>query len=289
MENKSPTTYQEQIEILRKRGCEIINESSAIAFLKRVNYYRFTGYLVAYKQPDGMYNDDLTFERVASICVFDHEIRALILKAVGGIEILVKSIIAYHHGHEYGALGYINADNFNEKHDHERFIEKFNGVIQNNINSLFVRHHIKQYGGKFPIWTATELFTMSMTSIFYADLKTTDKKVIATEFNTDYPHLESWLHSASVLRNICAHHNRLYNIRFHQNPKLPRTYINHIGVGVYSLFKQLCVLKLLHSNLRDEWNNAFILPLSALIEKYTNDINVETMGFPNTWEIILRW
>jgi abortive infection bacteriophage resistance protein len=237
VETKKPTTYQEQIELLRSRGCIVANSETAIQFLKQFNYYRFSGYLTAFMQTDGKFAKGFTFEKAASVCAFDHELRAHIMKAVSGIEITVKSIVGYHHAHGYGALGYMNPGNFNEEHDHECFMEKFNSAVHNNTNSLIVKHHTQKYDSKFPIWVATELFTMSMISIFYADLKTTDKKAIAAEYSTDYAHLKSWLHSASVLRNICAHHSRLYNIRFHQNPKLPRQYRKHIGSGIYSLFR----------------------------------------------------
>jgi len=46
VELKSPKTYEEQVEILRNRGCAITDDVVAVEFLKRTNYYRFTGYLV---------------------------------------------------------------------------------------------------------------------------------------------------------------------------------------------------------------------------------------------------
>jgi abortive infection bacteriophage resistance protein len=289
MEVKKPTTYQEQLEILRNRGCRIDDEQRAIQFLKRTSYYRFSGYLVAFRQSYGNYFEGLIFDRVASIYVFDQELRVLITKAVSEMEISIKSTVAYHHGHTYGSLGYTNPDTFIEKHDHDRFTEKFETAVQNNSNSLIVRHHKRRYNGQFPIWAATELFTMSMISIFYADLKTKDKKAIAADYATDYVHLESWLHSVSVLRNICAHHSRLYNIKFHQNPKLPRRYTKIENVGAYSLFKQISVLKLLHANRKEDWNNAFVLPIAALLEKYGDAVELGSMGFPVNWEDVLMW
>jgi abortive infection bacteriophage resistance protein len=38
---KPPTTYKEQLEKLRSRGCIIRNEDYAIDVLSKVNYYRF--------------------------------------------------------------------------------------------------------------------------------------------------------------------------------------------------------------------------------------------------------
>jgi len=289
MSIKQPTTYQEQVEILRGRGCFILDDAAGIDFLRRVNYYRFSGYLHAFKQNDGTYADVVSFEKIASMYTFDKDLRALLMRAVSEIELFAKSIIAYHHGHHYGSLGYLDASSFNTKHNHAKFIEQFETVVRNNRNSPIARHHIRNYGGSFPIWVATELFTMGMTSFFYADLLTGDKKVIAKEFGTDYVHLESWLHSTSVLRNICAHHGRLFITLFHQPPKLPRKYLQHTGTEDYSLFRQLCMLKLLYANWRIEWNSTIFLPLEALIEKYDSFVDVRMAGFPDNWRDILRW
>jgi len=289
MEVKQPKTYEEQIEILRDRGCIISDDASAMDFLKRVNYYRFSGYMTAFKQSDDTYIEGTTFEKVSSIYNFDQNLRIILIKALSEIEITSKSILAYYHAHRYGSLGYLNKDNFNEKHDRERFTQKFEASIQNNRSTLIVKHHLKNYAGKFPIWVASELFTMGMISLFYADLVTEDKRAIASEYGTSYKYLESWLHSSAVLRNICAHYGRLYNVRFHQNPKLPREFAKHADRSKHTLLNQLYMLRLLYSNYRNEWNNALLSPLVALVEKYEDHLDLNTMGFPVNWSDILRW
>jgi len=287
VEIKAFKTYQEQIDLLRYRGCVVDDESFAIDYLRRKNYYRFSGYLLSFKQTDGRYVYGTSFEKIAAIYDFDQKLRNIIIKALEDVEIHVKSIIAYRHGHSYGPLGYLEIINFNERHDHIRFIDKLNSSIENNKNALFVRHHRLKYG-YFPIWVASELFTMGMISLFYADMRVVDKVTIAKEFNTSYPYLETWLHSSAVLRNICAHYDRLYNIQFHQNPKLPRSYTTYADMNKRSLFKQMYMLKLLYSDYRKPWNDSILLPLTALIE--TSDfIDLNTMGMPSNWESALRW
>ena len=142
---------------------------------------------------------------------------------------------------------------------------------------------------KLPIWVATELFTMGMISLFFADLKITDKKIIANEFNTDYVHLESWLHCLTVLRNICAHYGRLYNVNYHQNPKLPRIYANYADANERSLFKQLYMLKMLYVNFPNEWNDLFIYPFTDLVVKNKNWLDSKIIRLPINWECVLKW
>ena len=289
MEVKKPISYSKQITMMRNRGCVVKDELTAMAFLKRVNYYRLSGYYFAFRQTNNTFLEHVTFEKIASVYTFDQALRALIMRAVSEVELSTKSIVSYYHGHQYGALGYMDSANFSNKHDHERFETQFESATRNNKNAQFVKHHFYKYEGKFPIWVATELFTMSMISIFFSDLKTADKKAIASEYNTDYVHLESWLHSASVLRNICAHHGRLYPVRFHQPPKLPRIYVKNTAIGTYSLGRQVCMLKLLFTNWQNEWNNTFVLPLAALIKKHDESVDIQKMGLPENWEDILTW
>jgi abortive infection bacteriophage resistance protein len=277
------------MEVLRGKGCVITDDTAAVAFLKCVNYYRLSGYFLAFKKTDGTFADGTSFDRVASIYTFDQKLRDIVAKAVREVELSAKSVIAYHHGHRYGSVGYLDAGNFNMKHDHERFTGQFEAAVQNNKGSLFVRHHLKRYDGKFPIWVAVELFTMGMVSLFYADLFPADKRAIAKEFNTDYKYLESWLHSSAVLRNLCAHHARLYNVKFHQNPKLPKEYAEYADMNERSLFKQLYMLKLLYSNCRDEWNDSIFSALSVLLKKHGGFLDLKTMGLPENWKNVLAW
>jgi abortive infection bacteriophage resistance protein len=245
--------------------------------------------MLAFKQSDDTYIEGTTFEKVSSIYDFDQNLRIILIKALSEIEITAKSILAYHHSHRYGSLGYLDKDNFNEKHNHERFVARFESSIQNNKSTLIVKHHQKTYGGNFPMWVATELFTMGMISLFYADLVTKDKSAIAKEYSTGYKYLESWLHSSAVLRNICAHYGRLYNVRFHQNPKLPRDFTKYADRSNHTLFNQLYMLKLLHLNYPDDWNNASLSSLISLIEEYEDYLDLEVMGLPVDWSDILRW
>lgn len=286
---KLPKSYIEQLTILRERGCLIKDEAEAIQVLKRIGYYRFSGYLLAYINNDGTFTEGLSFEQVVSTYDFDRDLRGIVSKAVSEVEVAAKGLIAYHHEHKYGALGYLDSSNYNERHNHANFIEQFNTMIRNNRNVLFVRHHINKYEGKFPIWVATELFTMGMISIFYADLPKEDKAEIAKQYCTSYDYLENWLRCTTVLRNICAHNGRLYDTKFQKDAKLPRKSYLQFDIKVRSLFKQMYMLKLLYGNQQKEWNTTILQQISLLAKKYANHVRIESFGFVNGWQQSLSW
>jgi len=50
---KKPITYEEQVNKLREHNLEINDSKKVISFLESVNYYRFTGYLVQFRETKG--------------------------------------------------------------------------------------------------------------------------------------------------------------------------------------------------------------------------------------------
>ncbi|MCL1911873.1 MAG: hypothetical protein FWG13_06685, partial [Leptospirales bacterium] len=61
---KPSTTYQQQLEKLRSRGCIIRDEDYAIDVLSKINYYRLTAYFLPFKQSGESYNSGTDFQTV---------------------------------------------------------------------------------------------------------------------------------------------------------------------------------------------------------------------------------
>lgn len=287
MDVKPPKTYTEQIETLRKHGCIIENEEQAKRFLYYVNYYRISGYFLPFKDEDGLFLPGTSLARVADIHDFDRKLSSVLFRAIGDMDIAVRSLIAYHHSQKYGALGYLSDENFYPTHSfyHSRIIKQFNTEVSRNSRVLFVKHHVKKYDGNFPLWVAIELFTSGMTSSFYSALLLDDQRSIAARLGTREKYLRSWLHCATVLRNICAHYGRLYYTHFNEIPKLTREYRQY---EPNLLFAQLCMLKLMYQLHPMDWNS-IVESIVALVDEYRPHLNFEHIGFPDDWETVLRW
>ena len=104
-EPKSPKNIDEQIAILKERGCIISDVSFARETLSKINYYRFSAYLIPFKDNNGMYLSGTTFERIFNIYEFDRELRSLLFRAIECIEVALRTRLSYMHGMKYGALG----------------------------------------------------------------------------------------------------------------------------------------------------------------------------------------
>ena len=281
---KQPTTYEEQVDILKKRGCVIDDEGFCKRKLEEINYYRFTAYFLPFKQPDGKYKAGTTFHSVYRIYEFDRQLRGILFSAIEEVEVFLRSHFAYYHAHQYGADGYLKTESFSEKHDKEKFDQTLQREIDSNKKVLFVRHHLDNYGGVFPIWVISELFTFGMLSYFYADMKTPDQKQLATSLYATTPkNVISWLRCCTDLRNICAHYGRLYYRIF---PAVPAGF-NIAETAKRRLWGAILSLRALYPD-AEKWNSNVLTSLEALFEEYKSDINLYHIAFPNDWADTLK-
>jgi abortive infection bacteriophage resistance protein len=113
--NKPWISLSDQVEKLKSRGLIIEDRAAAEAFLHHVNYYRFTGYCLAFERPRHSFLDGTTFEQITSAYFFDVKLRQLIRRMLDWIEIDLRTSIAYDFGQAYGPFGHTVADNFHYK------------------------------------------------------------------------------------------------------------------------------------------------------------------------------
>ncbi|GIZ53021.1 hypothetical protein NCCP691_30350 [Noviherbaspirillum aridicola] len=86
----------------------------------------------------------------------------------------------------------------------------------------FVKHHRRDYDGRMPIWVAIELWDFGLLSRFFSGMQMRDQNAIAQEYGSLDGHvLASWLRSFNFIRNVTAHHSRLWNRTLPDVLKLP--------------------------------------------------------------------
>lgn len=278
-ELKPPTTYDQQLDILRSRGVSAVDTEACKRILERVNYYRLTAYLLPFKQADGNYEPGTDFMRAYRIYEFDRKLRRILFSAIETIEIYLRAEFSYFHAHKYGAEGYMDPANFSSRHDAQRFKETIEREIRNNSASLFVKHHEQVYGGRFPFWVAVELFTFGMLSFFYSDLFPQDQKYLSKRLYSTVPqNVISWLRCCTDLRNICAHYGRLYYRVFSAVPA-------HLGLSSKqerSLWGAVLAVKALYPDAA-QWGNEILPALARLFDEYRSDIDLHHIAFPSDW------
>jgi abortive infection bacteriophage resistance protein len=281
---KPPTSYKQQVEKLRSRGCIVHDEAYAVQVLSTVNYYRLSAYFLPFKQSDETYIAGTNFDTVYHIYEFDRKMRLILFSAIEEIEVNLRSIMAFYHAHKYNALGYLDNKNYNLKHKHIEFLSKIESEKKQRLKEPFVQHHINKYGGNFPIWVMIELFTFGTLSHFYTDIPLSDQKYIArTFFKTNQKSLASWLKCCTDLRNFCAHFGRLYYRIF---TSIPYGIPDLVSNNERSLFAMIMVLRNLYMN-SVKWNKEIFTPINTIIDEYKTNIHLSCIGFPSDWKIKL--
>lgn len=219
--NKPFLTPTQQIEVLISRGLLITNKEKAIRWLRRIGYYRLTGYLYPFRQQDGSFLEGTSIEHALSLYVFDKKLRLLILDAIERIEIAVRVEISLLLGAR-DPLAHLNPElldgNFSSvisqdsgKTRHQAWMEKYDRSVAETRKDS-VPNFLEQFGNQMPIWVAIEVWDFGMLSRFFSGMQKLDQKHIAQPLGIiNEKTMANWLAHINLLRNIAAHHGRLWN------------------------------------------------------------------------------
>lgn len=224
MAGKEFKTIAEQIALLRSRGLSIPDETKAGDFLLRNNYYRVSGYSLTLRKHDVFYSK-VEFQNIMDIYYFDHELRHLLMHFIECIEVSLKSVYAYEFSKVYGPTGYLDASHFTDVTQHTNTLQKIEAQkIQRHPHEAYLKHFIDDLKQDIPLWACVDLMTISDISFLYKISEDPIKKCIAAHYgltnNTGHLILGGFMHSMTIIRNLCAHGSRLYNRLFEQKPSL---------------------------------------------------------------------
>ena len=223
-EEKSFKSIAEQISILRERGLAIEDEEVAGCFLLKNNYYRISGYSLTLRKND-VFSKDATFQNIMDIYNFDHALRHVVLKYIELIEVTMKSIYAHEFARLYGGTGYLDESLFSDAKKYKEIIAKAEGQKKARLaHEAYLKHYITDLQQELPIWAYVDLLTIADISFLYSISDDDVKKAVAEKFglrsNKGTALLGQFMHSMTIIRNLCAHGSRLYNRLFEQKPSL---------------------------------------------------------------------
>lgn len=323
---KPAITPLEQLQLLKKRGLLIPDEHNALFFLNTVSFFRLTPYMRPFQMSNNEHHfkSGITFNQLTKLYEFDRRLRLLVIDAIERTEVAVRARISNELGNKYGSHWYLNNEHFKKTYHHERLIktiqekqqsalEDYNRECQ-RIEDLktsdttyktylkekrrqesYARHYALTYHEPelMPGWAMLEEISLGELSHLYKGLaKDKDKKAIANGFDLYPPLLESWLHTITVIRNICAHHARLWNRELGIKPAYPTqkdfiwpSYLDkdHPHTRVATVFS------ILHHMMKrispeTEWCNRLL----TLFHSF-DGIPLNKMGLPQYWEEDIFW
>ena len=214
---KPALSYVHQIALLQKRGIVVVDSAAAQDVLSRVNFYRLSAYCHPFLLPTtsglpSAYVPGTTFESVVALYEFDRKLRLLVLDALERVEVAIRTAVTYHLGMAKGPFAHEQPGTFHKGFDHSKWLGHLHQETGRSSDA-FVSHYQQKYLGfpSMPIWMMTEVMSLGSLSRMYAGMEPQDKKIIAQPLNIHHARLQNWLHVLTYVRNVCAHHSRLWN------------------------------------------------------------------------------
>jgi len=300
---KPALDYANQLKQLKERGLIVENEPKALHLLEVISYYRLSGYwypMLADKC-NHKFKPGSSFETAFNIYKFDRELRLLILHELEKIEVAVRAKMIYTLSHSQGPFWYTDPKNFCTRVKYDETIAKIE-VEYKRSDEEFIKAFKTKYSDSLPpSWMMLEVSSFGILSSLYTYLcPGRDKRVIANYFQLNDHTFASWLHSIVYLRNVCAHHSRLWNREMRIQPVIPRTphkpFLNQIEYihpeNGWSLplnnktYFMLSMIVYLMNTINPL--HSIQTKFRELLSKYPN-IDTRAMGFPATWQDELLW
>lgn len=310
---KPHKTFEQQLALLESRGLQVADRATALADLQRLGYYRLSGYFYPLRRthPVGMpgrqdlFEATASFELIVALAEFDKRLRLLALDAIESVEIAVRVAIAYRLG-RLDPLAHLQPRLLDGRFtaprpgratsDHEDWIVRFEKLCRDSKED-FMQHHRAAYGGHVPIWAAIEVWDFGLLSKFFAGMASRDQNAIAHQLRLGQGDvLASWLRTLNFVRNVSAHHSRLWNRRSPSTLKLPAgdaswglSLLRQHPDSLSRVFGALTALSwLLHTIApASDWRQRLrahtsTFPASPLL-------SLAAAGFPEGWELDPLW
>lgn len=281
-------SFQEQLDLLDERDLVIEDKKNVLGYLKTIGYYRLSGYLYSFRQIDeenpknrlDNFISGSRFEDVKALYLFDKKLRQLALDALERIEIALRVNIAYELG-KYDSLAYQKSQYFEPHFDHQKWLDKYQNLLHRSTENSFVKHHLEHYGD-LPIWAASEVWDFGAMSMLYKGMLSDDKDRIAKIYHLkDGKHLQTHLHAFNFIRNVSAHHSRLWNkpIVFKASLKgLQDKQWKQLNVS--QPFVYFCLMKRMLDVIcpNSTWGARFLSLLDEFPKVENNAVNLQQMG-----------
>ena len=284
-----------QVQHLINRQMIVSDRGVAERSLTHIGFERLSSYWKPFEsatqgQHGNLFVSGTRFSSVLSRYLFDQRLRSHLLEAFSFIEVSVRTQwarhLAYVFGH--GEYAHLNSALFNKYH-------------ADNLNELQRSYdQITNYSGANihaqPIGDVIHAMSFGQLSKWYSSLG--DRKIkqaISQDYKMDQSILLSTLRHLTRVRNICAHHERLWDLNLTTGLKIP----NNLG-------SDLEPPKAFNKQSQDKVYNALVMtthlmevitPNGDWPERFLDLMNSNPqgvvseadMGFPANWEGHAIW
>jgi len=284
--SQSQISVEEQISMLKSEGLGFDDEEKAMHLLRNISMFRMKSHLRPLKNGNGGgFKQGSTFEQAYSIYKFDAKLRKMIYSELEKIEVSIRTQLSLVMSKNAGTYWFVEPSNFRDKQRHSTLLGILSNELRRSDDDAIIDFH-KKYDDDFPpSWMTMEVSSFGTLSMLYKQIKGgRSRREVAAFYGLADTVLESWLHSIVYVRNICAHHGRLWNRTLRIQPLTPR-HTKHPFVASSAdkskVFYIICIilylLKIINPNSTFASRLKGLFAASPFIETYL-------MGVPCGWK-----
>lgn len=201
-----------------ERGLVVEDRSRAAETLRRMNYYRFTGYSRHFQEHPAAgknnYQAGASFDQIIRLIERDDEIRMRLMIPLSTVEQAVRTRFAHIAGREYGSLAFYldPANHISDSPDASNRIRRVKEDLQNSQHPTIAHYRHGEDVTGVPIWVAVEVLSFGKIAWLVESLDSmTMREELADFFSHTRSTFPRTLQSLSALRNVCAHHGQVWN------------------------------------------------------------------------------
>jgi abortive infection bacteriophage resistance protein len=307
-------SFADQLQILKDRGLGVGDDARAISYLEKIGYYCLSGYWYPFRVPKAkpvglVFREDnflpgSTFEDAASLYAFDRKLRLLALDALERIERALRVDVAHCLGkidcfaqyepallHGNFARRPIQRGANAGKTEHALWLNHQHKLISRSRKQHFVAHNLAKHG-RLPIWVAIEIWDFGALSRLFAGMNVKDRDLIAASYGlATGRELEQWLRSLSYLRNVAAHHSRMWNVNVLELSPVPQFDRHWRALHNARPFMYFCIMQwlLLRISPKSSWKTKFKDLMAEFPEPANKAVTAIDFGLLQGWESWPLW
>jgi len=246
---KPHLSFEAQLAKLTARGLACDDAARTLQVLRSVGYYRLSAYVYPFRellpsdeQMGVHYRSDsiragVSWKHVEDLWAFDRAFRLLCLDASEVIEVGIRTQLAYVLGAR-DPFGHMNPQSLDaamcerqyaNRTAFDSWCERYRELRDGAKSEDYVKHHLVTYSeSEVPIWVAVEFLSFGAVTRLFSLMRVEDQNEVARAVGVSSGgKLHAFLLTAGYVRNLCAHHSRLWNRRLTMT--LPKFYGTEVG------------------------------------------------------------
>lgn len=275
------------------------------------NYYRFKAYFIPhFDMAQGKFYANTSFGDIYSLYVCDQQIRDFVFSLISKLEIRARAVLDNIVTKKTNdPFWHLNPTYFKKYEEIQQILNKSGTRFRTGKQEFAIHYRSKYFTKKSfeykfipPFWIISEIFTLEHLVTFAKNINTNhdlfkisgDNELNVCSKYFGFDGYEAWVTNLQCLlelRNICAHHSRLWN----KNLRSPSGISKKITIkepnsskSFHRLYSHLIMIRIMCKSLDiDDGIKPFFDTL--INSNATLQRDHKSMGFPSLWETDPIW